>query len=187
MHWLDITLLLLLLFSMVRGYRSGFISQAIELGTVVLAWVLANPASLVIIDLFAHQGVTLVGGWVTWLISFLVVLGLSRFLLRFLLKGVGAALGKINKLAGSLLSLIVTTLLLVVLLNFYTSLSPRYHWGGIPKESTIAPEIQRIGETILPTRLLIQQEVEKHLTPKEHTMPAIFHDEEPTDTLNSVL
>ncbi len=171
MNWLDITLLLLLVLSLVRGYRSGFISQAIQLGSIVLAWVLADPASLVLIDLFANKGLTLVSGWVTWLLSFVLVLFLSRLLFHFFLKGIGSALGKINKVAGSLLSLVVTTMIMVILLNFYSALSPRYGWDGLPKESTIAPEIQQIGETILPTRLLIKKEVEKHLNPNEPTTP----------------
>ena len=165
MHWLDITLLLLLGIAILRGYRSGFISQAIQLGSWVLAWLLADPASRILIDLFAAQGVTLTVGWITWLIAFLVVMLLSRLLLKFFLKGVGVALGIFNKIAGALLSLMVTTMALVMLLNCYSALSPRYGWGGVPEKSTLAPEIVRFGETILPTRLLIQKEVNQHLTP----------------------
>lgn len=173
MHWLDITLLLLLGIAILRGYRSGFISQAIQLGSWVLAWLLADPASRILIDLFAAQGVTLTVGWITWLIAFLVVMLLSRLLLKFFLKGVGVALGIFNKIAGALLSLMVTTMALVVLLNCYSALSPRYGWGGVPEKSTLAPEIVRFGETILPTRLLIQKEVNQHLTPKaEEPSPA---------------
>lgn len=163
MNWLDIILLVLLVLSVLRGYRRGFVAQAIELGSVVLAWIVADPFSAVLIDLFAAKGVSLTAGWITWLLSFVVVLYLTRLLAGFLLKGVGQILGGVNRLAGAVLSLFVTTMLLVVLLNVYTSLSPRYGWGGIPEESTIAPEIQKVGETILPTRLLIEQEVEEHL------------------------
>ena len=166
MHWLDITLLFLLGIAILRGYRSGFMSQAIQLGSWVLAWLLADPASQVLIDLFAAKGVTLTMGWVTWLIAFLVVQLLSRLHLKFFFKGVGVALGIFNKVAGALLSLLVTTMALVVMLNCYSALSPRYGWGGVPQQSTIAPEIVRFGETILPTRLLIQKEVNQHLTPK---------------------
>lgn len=163
MNWLDIVLLVLLVLSVLRGYRRGFVAQAIELGSVVLAWIVADPFSAVLIDLFAAKGVSLTAGWITWLLSFVVVLYLTRLLAGFLLKGVGQILGGVNRLAGAVLSLFVTTMLLVVLLNVYASLSPRYGWGGIPEESTIAPEIQKVGETILPTRLLIEQEVEEHL------------------------
>lgn len=165
MHWLDIVLLVLLALSIFRGYKRGFVSQAIELGSVVLAWILANPFSSVLIDLFASKGVGLTAGWITWLLSFFVVLTLTRLIAGFLLKGIGEILGGLNRLGGAALSLLVTMMLLVVLLNCYSSLSHRYSWGGIPEESTIAPEIQRIGETILPTRLLIQQGVEEHLNP----------------------
>ncbi|MDD7438698.1 MAG: CvpA family protein [Bacteroidales bacterium] len=163
MNWLDIVLLVLLVLSVLRGYRRGFVAQAIELGSVVLAWIVADPFSAVLIDLFAAKGVSLTAGWITWLLSFVVVLYLTRLLAGFLLKGVGQILGGVNRLAGAVLSLFVTTMLLVVLLNVYASLSPRYGWGEIPEESTIAPEIQKVGETILPTRLLIEQEVEEHL------------------------
>lgn len=163
MNWLDIVLLVLLVLSVLRGYRRGFVAQAIELGSVVLAWIVADPFSAVLIDLFAAKGVSLTAGWITWLLSFVVVLYLTRLLAGFLLKGVGQILGGVNRLAGAVLSLFVTTMLLVVLLNVYASLSPRYGWGGIPEESTIAPEIQKVGETILPTRLLIEQGVEEHL------------------------
>ncbi len=64
-------------------------SQAIQLGSWVLAWLLADPASQVLIDLFAAKGVTLTMGWVTWLIAFLVVQLLSRLLLKFFLCGLG--------------------------------------------------------------------------------------------------
>ncbi len=165
MNWLDIVLLVLLVLSVLRGYRRGFVAQAIELGSVVLAWIVADPFSAVLIDLFAAKGVSLTAGWITWLLSFVVVLYLTRLLAGFLLKGVGQILGGVNRLAGAVLSLFVTTMLLVVLLNVYASLSPRYGWGGIPEESTIAPEIQKVGETILPTRLLIEQGVEEHLPP----------------------
>lgn len=165
MHWLDIVLLILLILSVLRGYRRGFVAQAIELGSVVLAWILADPFSAVLIDLCASKGVSLTAGWITWLISFTLVLYLTRLLARFLLKGVGQILGGLNRLAGAILSLLVTTMLLVALLNVYTSLSPRYGWGGLPRESTIAPEIQKVGETILPTRLLIEKGVEEHLNP----------------------
>lgn len=166
MNWLDIALLLFLVIALIRGYRSGFISQAIELGSFVLAWLLANPVSLVVIDFFANKGISLVTGWITWLISFLVVVVLSRLLLGFLLKGVGQVLGGFNRIAGALLSILVTTMLLAMVLNFYLALSDWYGWGGLPENSTIAPKVQEFGETILPTRLLIQQEVEEQLKPK---------------------
>lgn len=171
MHWLDWTLLLLLVIAIMRGYRSGFIVQAISLGSLILGWLLADPASQVLIDLLATKGVTLTMGWITWIISFIVVQFLARLLLGFLLKGVGAILGVFNKMAGALLSLLVTTMLLVAILNCYTALSPRYGWSQILAESSIAPELIRFGETILPTRLLIQQGVDKHLTPKVETAP----------------
>lgn len=179
MHWLDWTLLLLLVIAIIRGYRSGFISQAISLGSLVLAWLLADPASKVLIDLLANQGVTMAMGWFTWLLSFVIVQFIARLLLRIFLKGVGAMLGALNRVAGAILSLLVTAMMLVALLNCYTALSPRYGWGEIPKESTIAPELIKIGETILPTRLLIQKGVEDHLTPKvEPTAEPV-----PTDTI----
>lgn len=165
MHWLDIVLLVLLFLSILKGYRNGFVSQAIELGSVVLAWILANPFSNVLIDLFASKGVGLTGGWISWFLSFFVLLTIIRLLAGFLLKGVGQMLGCFNRVAGAVLSFVVAMMLCVVLLNFYSSLSPRYGWGGIPEECTIAPEIQKIGETILPTRLLIEQGVEEHLNP----------------------
>lgn len=166
MHWLDIVLLILLGLSLLRGYRSGFVAQAIELGSLILAWIIADPVSKVLIDLFTAKGVSLTTGWITWSLSFFVALFLIRLVANFLLKGAGQILGVVNRLAGAALSLLVTTMVLVVLLNLYSALSYRYDWGGIPEESTIAPQLQNVGETILPTRLLIQQGVEEHLIPK---------------------
>ncbi len=180
MHWLDIVLLILLVISALRGYRSGFVAQAIGLGSVVLAYILADPVSLVVIDLFASKGVSLTAGWISWSLAFLVVVTLTRWIARFLLKGVGQMLGVVNRLAGVVLSLLVTMMLLVVLLNIYSSLSPRYGWGGIPEACTIAPEIQKVGETILPTRLLIQQGVREHLDPNGVEVA-------PTDSIYTVI
>ncbi|MDO5016793.1 MAG: CvpA family protein [Porphyromonas sp.] len=171
MHWLDITLLVILGISLLRGYRSGFIFQAIQLGSIILAWLLAAPISKVLVDLLSNKGVTVTVGWITWLISFVIVVYLSRLLLRFFLKGVDAVLGGLNKFAGALLSLAVTTMMSVILLNFYSSLSPRYGWPAVLQESSIATELQKMGETILPTRLLIQRGVEEHLSPQGESTP----------------
>lgn len=158
MHWLDIALLLLLGLAVVRGFSSGFVHQLISVGSIILGIILANPASRFLADLFGAEYFSS-GSWWSWMLSFLVVVIAARLLFGFFFSGIGKALGVVNKLLGAALSMMVTGIVLSVLLNFYSVLSYQYRWSPIPKDLKVAPYIIELGETILPDRLFIQQEL----------------------------
>lgn len=159
MHWLDITLLLLLGLALVRGYSSGFVNQLITVGTVILAITLASPASKFLADLFGAEYFSS-GSWWSWMLSFLFVLITSRLLFSFFLSGIGSVLGVFNKLLGAALSIAVSGVILSILLNFYTVLSQQYKWAPIPQDLVVAPYVIELGETIMPDRLFIDKELE---------------------------
>lgn len=156
MHWLDILLLVLLVISIIRGISSGFIQQAINLSSVVGAFILANPFSNFLLDVIAKHEPNLSCSWVGWLISFLVLVVLIRLLANFLLSGIAPLLGPLNKLLGAALSFVVTALLLSIVINFYVNIGKKYEWAPIPEGLLVYPIINEIGKTILPEQLFIK-------------------------------
>lgn len=156
MHWLDIILLVLLVISLIRGFSSGFIKQAINLASVIGAFFLATPFSLFVVDLIAKHGPTITNSWISWIISFLLLIIIIRLIANFLLSGIEVVLGTINRILGAALSLLITMVFLSVLLGFYSNVGKKYNWTPIPNNLVIYPVIQEIGKTILPEHLFIQ-------------------------------
>lgn len=158
MHWLDITLLVLLVIAIIRGINSGFVKQAISLLSVVGAFLLATPFSIFIMDLLSQQGTNITNDWISWGISFIILVIIFRILGHIFLSGLDIALGSLNKLLGAIFSLLITTILLSVLFGFYSNMGAKYGWPPVPDGLVIYPKIMTVSKTILPEHLFLEIE-----------------------------
>ena len=155
MNIIDAIILICLIPALVQGLRKGFISQAISIISLIVGiWASAHFAGVVTewISQYitaSEQVLNIIAFAVILIIAF-VVLGLTGRLLESILDFV--FLGWVNKLLGTVFSLMKTCLILgliAMVINSICAAAP----DGLPeafKTSTLYPVVTNIAESIFP-------------------------------------
>lgn len=119
MHWFDIILTIVSLYSIFKGYRSGFIRQLAALAGIVACVFLSDRVALIIQPYIADKVSSLLLGPVTFMVAFVLIF-VAFMLLGYMLQSIfesSKKLGFINRFLGAVLCWVKWMLMLSILLN----------------------------------------------------------------------
>ncbi|MDR0668168.1 MAG: CvpA family protein [Prevotellaceae bacterium] len=161
MHYIDIIIAILLLISIIMGWRQGFIRQLFGLLALLLGVFCAYR--------FSHFTAHYLTGWfglseavsigVAFAVTFIVVLLAVVFVGRLADRIISLiAFAFLNRLLGAILSLLKASLIIGVLLVIISMLGfvPESH----QRESRLYHPLEQVGTTVFP---YLQQFVEKRI------------------------
>ena len=128
MNWLDIVLAVLVIAGFIKGYVDGFIRQVVFFFALIAAIYLCSKVAislrgyLISLDLFPENSITIV----SFILAFILIAGIIIMAGWIMHKMINATpLSILNHLAGALLGLIVTVLLVSLTLNVVEGLDRR--------------------------------------------------------------
>lgn len=152
MNWIDIAIVILVLYQMAAGYRKGFAGSLLDLAGIVAAVVISLTQFGLVSDLLGRvTGVS--SGWLHWF-SLFVCLGLSLALANAVTGAVGrsfrgASTSLLDRVAGFLLGgargCVIASLLLILYVFIPFSGTARQHVDG----SSLAPRTLPIVPAII--------------------------------------
>lgn len=123
MQGIDIALLIILIIAFIKGLRDGFILQAFSVLGLLAAMILGISLAPVLINFIPvkPEGGAFIAMWiVAWIVTSSIVLLLFSMLSKILSSTVNSTpLGFINKILGSLFSIVATGLILSFLIGLY--------------------------------------------------------------------
>ena len=130
MNYIDIIILLLLLFSAFNGLRNGFVAEAVSLATLIFgiwgAIKFSGITSVFLVETFnmksAHIGI------ISFIVTFLIIVILVHIVGRVVKKIVGFVLpGIIDHLAGFIFGIVKSALILSVILVIFDKIDNYVH------------------------------------------------------------
>ena len=128
MNWLDIVLAVLAVAGFIKGYSDGFIRQVVFFFALIAAIYLCSKVAvnlreyLISINVFPENSVTLL----SYILAFIMIAGIIILAGWIMHKMISVTpLSLLNHLAGALLGLIVTVLLISLTLNVMEGLDRR--------------------------------------------------------------
>jgi membrane protein required for colicin V production len=150
-NWLDIVLLVVLLLSLIRSFRKGFIREVVGLGATLLGllcgmWFYGSAGAF--IEPYVHSAKT--ANLIGFLLVFLLVIGLGAIVgwsIARVIRSIG--LSFLDRSMGAAVGLARGLLICVTLLIAFTAYGPRATGGSVPAavlNSQIAPWVLRASD-----------------------------------------
>ena len=155
MNYLDITLAVLLLIGLVRGFMKGFIFEIAVIGALFLGTFAAFKLSYLLQPYVLKIG-HMSPGTVNFVCSLLmfIIVGIGIFFLAKLFTGLVnmAALGVFNKILGAIFGLLKYAFILSVILYFFNQLDSKYSYLSADKkaESHLYYPLVKMAPALLP-------------------------------------
>lgn len=155
MNWLDVLLVLPLVFGLVRGLMHGFISEIITFAVVILgvlgSWVAAPPFSEWLLAQFAWpKEVCDVVAYMLIFIGIAIVLSLLAKLLNKFLKAIH--LGWANRLLGGIFGICKFGILVLLVVFVLDRTNEAFHYldeSPVVKTSVVYPPMVQANHAIL--------------------------------------
>lgn len=150
MTWFDYAVLAIIAASLLLGFWRGVVGEVLALAAWVLAFFVAREFALPVSEFYASllidRSMQYLAGFATVFVAVLVVVGIARLVVSFLLRAVG--LGLIDRMLGAIFGIArgVLVVLLVVMLGGLTPL-PREPWW---KNAVFAPPLETAVLAIKP-------------------------------------
>lgn len=146
MNWLDILIVLPLLFGIVRGVMRGFVSEIIAIVVVIFGVLCARfwapPFSTLLITQFAWpKGVCDVVAYTLLFLAVAIVLSILARLLNKLLKAIH--LGWINRIFGGLCGFVKYAIIVLIVVFVMDKMNETFHWldeSPVVKSSIVYPQ-----------------------------------------------
>lgn len=174
MNWIDIAIVILVLYQMAAGYRKGFAGSLLDLAGIVVAVVLSLTQFGLVSDLLGRvTGVS--SGWLHWF-SLFVCLGLSLALANTVTGVIGRSLrgaskSLLDRVAGVLLGgargCVIASLLLILYVFIPFSGTAREHLDRsslAPRTLSIVPAlIDSVMDRVDPGSPPLMDELERYL------------------------
>lgn len=142
MTWFDYAVLAVIAASLLLGLWRGMVSEILAIAAWVLAFFVAREFALPVSEFYASllhdKSLQYLAGFATVFLAVLVVVGIARLVVSFLLRAVG--LGLIDRLLGAIFGIArgVLVVLVCVMLGGLTPL-PREPWW---KSAVFAPPLE---------------------------------------------
>lgn len=142
MTWFDYAVLMVIAASLLLGFWRGVVGEVLALAAWVLAFFVARefalPVSEFYSSLLSDRSMQYLAGFATVFVAVLVVVGIARLVVSFLLRAVG--LGLIDRMLGAIFGIArgVLVVLLCVMLGGLTPL-PKESWW---KNAVFAPPLE---------------------------------------------
>lgn len=142
MTWFDYAVLAVIAASLLLGVWRGMVSEILAIAAWVLAFFVARefalPVSAFYASLLHDRSMQYLAGFATVFVGVLVVVGIARLVVSFLLRAVG--LGLIDRMLGAIFGIArgVLIVLLCVMLGGLTPL-PREPWW---RNAVLAPPLE---------------------------------------------
>lgn len=155
MNWFDILIIIVTLYCILSGYRSGFIKQLSSLVGVVVSAMLSGKIADLIFPYIKNIGQTpdYITAPMSFVVAFLIIL-IAFFILGRMLETIVKTLkmGILNKLCGSAFCLIKWFFLISIIINVLTTLDDENKLinKNITEESKTFIYIQKFGPKIIP-------------------------------------
>lgn len=149
MNWFDIIVLIVALYSIFKGYRSGFIKQLASLAGLVACVLLSGKLSTILLPYFQDK---IPGYFVepaTFIAAFLLIFAAFKLIghmLQSILESI--KIGAINKFAGAILSLAKWMILISVIINLAEKLDSKHTL--IPDDLATSSKSYRYVQPIAP-------------------------------------
>ena len=155
MNWLDVLIVLPLVFGLIRGLTHGLISEIIAFVVVILgvlgSWLAAPPFSAWLLKQFAWpEEVCEVVAYVLVFLAIAIVLSVLAKLLNNLLKAIH--LGWANRLLGGAFGVLKYGLLALVVIFIMDKTNEAFHWldeAPIVKTSVLYPHAVQIERAVI--------------------------------------
>ena len=150
MTWFDYAVLAMIAASLLLGFWRGVVGEVLALAAWVLAFFVAREFALPVSEFYASllndRSMQYLAGFATVFVGVLVVVGIARLVVSFLLRAVG--LGLIDRILGAIFGIArgVLVVLFVVMLGGLTPL-PREPWW---KNAVFAPPLETAVLAIKP-------------------------------------
>ena len=131
MTWFDYAVLAVIAASLLLGFWRGVVGEVLALAAWVLAFFVAREFALPVSEFYASllsdRSMQYLAGFATVFVAVLVVVGIARLVVSFLLRAVG--LGLIDRMLGAIFGIArgVLVVLIAVMLGGLTPL-PRESW-----------------------------------------------------------
>ncbi|MDR2233064.1 MAG: CvpA family protein [Tannerella sp.] len=125
MNWLDIVLVIIAAAGLFKGYKDGFIRQIVFFLGLIAAIYLCSKVAVKISEYIIQTGWFPIEtvGYIAYILAFILILGIVTMLGWIIHKMISATpLSLFNQLAGAVLGLLVTVLLLSLTLNIMEGL-----------------------------------------------------------------
>ena len=169
MNWFDLTVLIFLLIAAVNGYRKGFVAMLGGLATILLAAIFGGKlATVVLLYLNAWMELSFnVASVIAYVVAFLLIAVTVGLLVKFIQSILQAvSINFLNRLAGILLALGTTMLLLSILLNLVLMLdiNEKIIKPAIKQQSIFYERVQVVVPSVVP--YLNQETWEKYVPQK---------------------
>lgn len=142
MTWFDYAVLMVIAASLLLGFWRGVVGEVLALAAWVLAFFVARefalPVSEFYSSLLSDRSMQYLAGFATVFVAVLVVVGIARLVVSFLLRAVG--LGLIDRMLGAIFGIArgVLVVLLCVMLGGLTPL-PKESWW---RNAVFAPPLE---------------------------------------------
>jgi membrane protein required for colicin V production len=140
--WFDYAVLMVIAASLLLGFWRGVVGEVLALAAWVLAFFVARefalPVSEFYSSLLSDRSMQYLAGFATVFVAVLVVVGIARLVVSFLLRAVG--LGLIDRMLGAIFGIArgVLVVLLCVMLGGLTPL-PKESWW---RNAVFAPPLE---------------------------------------------
>lgn len=142
MTWFDYAVLAVMAASLLLGLWRGVVSEILALAAWVLAFFVAREFAAPVSEMFARllpdRSMQYLAGFAAVFVGVLIVVGIARLVVSFLLRAVG--LGLIDRMLGAVFGIArgVLVVLIAVMLAGLTPL-PREHWW---RDAVFAPPLE---------------------------------------------
>ena len=142
MTWFDYAVLAVIAASLLLGLWRGVVSEILAIAAWVLAFFVAREFALPVSEFYAgmlsDRSMQYLAGFATVFVGVLIVVGIARMVVSFLLRAVG--LGLIDRMLGAVFGIArgVLVVLIAVMLGGLTPL-PRESWW---KNAVFAPPLE---------------------------------------------
>ena len=155
MNWLDVLIVLPLVFGLVRGLMHGLISEIIAFVVVILgalgSWLAAPPFSAWLLKQFAWpENVCDVVAYVLIFIGIAIILSILAKLLTNLLKAIH--LGWANRLLGGIFGVLKYGVVLLVVIFILDKTNEAFHWldeSPVVQTSMLYPHAVSIEKAVI--------------------------------------
>lgn len=171
MNYIDITLTILLLIGLVRGFMKGFVFEIAILGSLFLGTYAAFHFAYLIQPYLLKIGKmnSQTVSFISFFVMFLLV-GIGIFFLAKLFEGLIniAALGIFNKILGAVFGLFKYAFIISIVLYFFNQLDVKHNYMSADKkaESHLYYPLLKISPALLPVLTEIKKDVEENLRGK---------------------
>lgn len=155
MNWFDIFILVLIIYCVISGYKSGLIKQLASAAGIIVGAIISGQISTIIYpytqNLFGLP--SYLTAPLSYAIAFLIVLTcfyVFGMMLNTIINSI--KLGTINKIAGATLCLAKWVILVSILINVVTKADEKNKWAEekMSKNSYLYSYVQPIAPTIIP-------------------------------------